>query len=302
MKHKKQTLAFSSIKILKDQGMKKTIKHKIGKALILLGMVALLIAFARPQVPARSNPAKEEGIDISMVLDLSESMLSIDFEPNRLEVARETIKSFVETRSNDRLAFIVFAGSAYTKIPLTLDHNIVQESLSEVGTHSVNEPGTAIGMSISVGVNRLKKSEASSKVLILVTDGDNNAGAINPMTAADLAAEMAIKIYTIGVGTDETIIPTSNIFGQTQYQKLEGGLNEVLLQDIADKTGGKYFRAKDKETLEHIFEDIDQLEKSSFDQNHFRKFDELAFGFIKIGLVFIMLGMFFDKYYYIQIP
>ncbi len=284
--------------------MTRTIKHRIGDVLLTIGLCVLIVAMARPpQLPSNIMPMKGEGIDIAMVLDVSGSMESVDFEPNRLEVARKTIKDFIDGRYDDRIGFIVFAGTAYTRIPLTLDHEVVRQSLLEVGTESVSEEGTAIGMAISVGVNRLKKSQAESKIMILVTDGDNNAGgAINPETASDLARELDIKIYTIGVGTDETILPY-NYFGQIRYQTVDSGLNEPLLKSIAETTDGRYYRATDGgESLDEIFKEIDDLERTDFDREEFRLYDELAFDLIKIGLGVLLLGFFFKRYYYIQIP
>jgi Ca-activated chloride channel family protein len=259
------------------------------------------VALSRPRLTNQPDTIQEKGIDIAMILDVSGSMESVDFEPNRLEVAKATIEDFVEDRPSDRLALVIFAGTAYTRIPLTLDHNIVKQSLEEITTESVIDKGTAIGMSISVGLNRLKKSDSLSKIMILVTDGENNAGAINPITASDLAKELGIKIYTIGVGTDETIFPV-DFFGQTKYQRYEGGLDEELLQDIANKTGGKYYRAKDPKAMSKIFSDINQLEKTKFHRDDFIQYKELAFNLIKIALILLLLGIFLDRYYYIQIP
>ncbi|MCL1800715.1 MAG: VWA domain-containing protein, partial [Promicromonosporaceae bacterium] len=146
------------------------------------------------------------------LLDVSGSMRSVDFTPDRLEAARKTMDDFIAERAGDRISLIIFAGSAFTRIPLTLDHNVVRESLAKVTTESVNQDGTAIGMAISVGLNRLKKSDAASRIMILVTDGDNNAGAIDPLTASGLAAELGIKIYTIGIGTDTMMLPVQ-VFG-----------------------------------------------------------------------------------------
>ena len=297
----RSAMKFSSVKLLKSKGFKKTIKHKIGKYLICLSFILLVVAMARPQLTEESAPVQQNGIDIAMVLDVSGSMESVDFKPNRLEVARKTIEDFVEERSRDRISLIIFAGTAYTRIPLTLDHNIVNESLQEISTTSVNEEGTAIGMAVSVGLNRLKKSEASSKIMILVTDGDNNAGAINPNTAAVLAKELGIKIYTIGVGTDKTIVPVQ-VFGRTKYQQYEGGLNEELLKGIAETTDGKYYRARDSEALAQIFSDINGLEKTEFDQDNFTEYKELAFILIKLALILLLMGIFLDRYYFIQIP
>ncbi len=299
--HKRGTMAFSDIRILPEQKMSAKVKMYIGRVFFALSMIAFIIALARPQVVLPQTPTDHEGIDMALLLDVSQSMESVDIEPNRLEVARNTIDNFINERHDDRLALVVFSGSAYTRIPLTLDHDILKESLQEVDTTSVGEQGTAIGMSISVGINRLKKSDAASKVMILVTDGDNNAGSINPMTAADLAQELGIKIYTIGVGTDQTVIPVQ-AFGQTTYQTYEGGLNETLLQDIAEKTNGKYFRAKDEKALEQIFDSINTLETSSFEEEAFNNYEEAGFVFIKIGLIGLLLSILFHRRLFIQIP
>jgi Ca-activated chloride channel family protein len=236
-----------------------------------------------------------------MILDVSESMRSVDFDPNRLETARKTIDDFVAQRGSDRISLIVFAGTAYTRVPLTLDHSIVRESLAQVSTESVNRDGTAIGMAISVGLNRLKKSDGLSRVIILLTDGNNNAGEIDPITAAKLAQELGIRIYTVGVGSDVIIFPV-NVFGQTQYSRYPGGFDEELLKQIADVTGGQYFRAKDPEALSQIFDIINQLEKTEFNEDNFREYDELAYPLIKAALILLMAGIFTDRYYFVQIP
>lgn len=300
-KSKKSTLKFSSVKLLKNSGMKKTIKHKIGRYLILLSLILMVVALARPQLPMKAAPVKQEGIDIALILDVSGSMQSVDFEPSRLEVARDTMENFFKERPEDRLSFVIFAGTAYTRVPLTLDHDVLSESLQKVSSESVKEDGTAIGMALSVGINRLKKSDAPSKIMILLTDGDNNAGSINPNTAAEMAKELGIKVYTIGVGTDKTIIPVE-VFGQTQYQQVEGGLNEELLKSIADTTGGQYYRAKDPKALSNIFTDINSLVKTEFTQENYKQHSELAFLFIKAALVTLLAGIFFDRYFYVKIP
>jgi len=301
IRRKKSALKFSSVKVLENGGMKKTIKHRIGKYVITFALILMIIALARPQLPEGNIPVYKKGIDIVVVLDVSGSMQSVDLEPSRLAAALETIDNFIRQRPQDRISLIIFAGTAYTKIPLTLDHNIIRESLSEVSTDSVNEDGTAIGMAVSVGLNRLKKSDAASRIMLLVTDGDNNAGAISPEAASELAKELGIKIYTIGVGTDKTIIPVK-VFGQTRYQQAEGGLNEELLQEIADTTGGQYYRARDSKTLNEIFDNINRLEKTEFEQNNFKQYTDLAFILIKIGLALLLPGIFLDRYYFVQIP
>lgn len=300
-REKKSALKFSSVKLLKSYGYKNTIKHKIGRYIILTSLILLVIAMARPQLPAKNAPVSKHGIDIAIALDVSGSMQSVDFDPNRLEVARKTIRDFVDQRPNDRISLIVFAGTAYTRVPLTLDHNVVRESLQNVSFESVNEEGTAIGMAISVGLNRLKKSDSPSKIIILVTDGANNAGSINPETASELAKEYGIKIYTIGVGSDQTLIP-SEIFGIPTYQQSDDNLDEELLNRIAEKTNGKYYRAKDPNALSQVFEDINQLEKTEFENDDFKQYIELAFSIIVIALILLVIGIFLDRYYYIRIP
>ena len=299
---KKQGLQYSSVKLLRSAGKQKTIKHKIGKILVLCGVILSLIALARPQTTEKADHILQQGVDIVMILDVSGSMQSVDFEPNRLEVARKTMDAFISERTGDRLSLVIFAGEAYTRIPLTLDHRVVRESLATAVTDSVSQDGTAIGMAISVGLNRLKKSDAASKIMVLVTDGDNNAGAIDPVTASNLAQEMGIRIYTIGIGSDTLILPVQGIFGQTQYRQYEGGFDEALLKQIAEKTGGQYYRATDARTLENIFNTINALEKSVFDDDNFREYNELAFPFMMAALALLLAGIVLDKYYFVQIP
>jgi Ca-activated chloride channel family protein len=300
-KRKSSPLKFSSIEGLGKTQSKLSYRHHMGKYLIALSMIFFVFALARPQTQDNENPMTDQGIDMVLLLDVSGSMASVDFEPNRLEVARSTIETFIKERVHDRLSLVVFGGSAYTKIPLTMDKNVLKESLDSVSIDSVNEEGTAIGMALSVGVNRLKKSEASSKVMILVTDGDNNAGSISPETASELAETFGIKIFTIGVGTDKTILPYT-IFGKTSYQQVEGGLNEELLQSIADTSGGKYFRAKDIKTLESVFDEINQLVKTDFDYKDYNNYKEWGFLMMAIGLVLLAIGIILDKYVFIRIP
>lgn len=298
---RKRGLRFSSVKLLKRAGNGKTIKHKIGKMLVVCGVLLALTALARPQTTARDEFARQQGIDIAMLLDVSGSMRSVDFTPDRLGAARKTIDDFVAERAGDRIALIVFAGTAYTRIPLTLDHNVVRESLAEVTTASVNQDGTAVGMAISVGLNRLKKSDAASRIMILVTDGDNNAGTIDPITASGLARELGIRIYTIGIGSDALILPV-DVFGQTQYRQYEGGFDEALLMRIAETTGGQYYRAMDPKALTQVFDTINQLEKTAFEDDSFREYNELAFPLIAAALVLLLAGIILDKVYFVQIP
>lgn len=298
---KRAGLKFSSVKLLKT-GKAGTFKHKIGKILVLCGMILVLVALARPQSAEQADFIQKKGIDIVVLLDVSGSMESVDFRPNRLEVAKETIDSFIRQRVSDRIGLVIFAGEAFTRMPLTLDHNVVRESLASVTTASVNQDGTAIGLAIAVGLNRLKKSEAASKIMILVTDGENNAGSIDPATAANLAQEMGIKIYTIGVGSDRMILPVRTVFGGIQYQQYEGGFNESLLKQIAETTGGRYYRAVEPKALEQIFHTIDELEKTEFEDANYKQYRELAFPLLQAALVALAAGTALDKFRFVQIP
>ena len=298
----KQKLKFSSVKLLRHADNRRTIKHFIGKIIVLSGIILAIAAMARPQTIIGTDFIQKQGIDIVMILDVSGSMQSVDFDPNRMEVARKTIDNFIVQRSNDRISLIVFAGTAYTRIPLTLDHNVVRESLAQVSTESINKDGTAIGMAISVGLNRLKKSDGLSRVIILLTDGENNTGEIDPVTASKLAEELGIRIYTIGVGSNVSIFPVRDLFGQIQYKQVHGGFDEKLLKQIADTTGGQYFRANEPKALSQIFETINRLEKTDFIDENFRIYNELAFLLIKAALIMLLIGIFFDRYYYVQIP
>ncbi|MCL2151920.1 MAG: VWA domain-containing protein [Oscillospiraceae bacterium] len=301
LSRRRRGLKFSSVKLLIGVGAGKTIKDKIGKMLIFCGIILSLAAMARPQSTENIGFISQRGVDIAVILDVSGSMQSVDFEPNRMEVARKTTDNFISQRASDRVSLIIFAGTAYTRVPLTLDHNIVRESLAQVTTESVNTDGTAIGMAISVGINRLEKSDAASRIMILLTDGDNNMGAIDPLTASKLAQDLGIRIYTIGVGSDTMVIPVQ-VFGMTQFQQYPGGFNEELLKQIAENTGGQYFRALEPKALSQIFDTINQLEKTEFNNDNFTEYIELAFPLIKTALVLLMVGIILDKFYFVQIP
>lgn len=297
IRKKQLALKFSYVKAIKKKG-KKRLRYKFGKFVVFLSIVALIIALARPRTPASVVSLPGQGIDIAIVVDTSNSMESIDFDPNRLEVAKDTILKFIDKRENDRIALVVFSAEAFTTIPLTLDHDMVKKAVKDLNVDMVEKEGTAVGMGIAVGINRLKNSDAASKVIILITDGDNNAGTIDPLTASNLAKEMDMKIYAIGVGTDDMILPDG--FGGYDYY--EGGFDEALLEEVAEITGGDYFRAQDEKALDRIFDKIDDLEKTDFDRIEYHEYNEWAFLFIKIALAIMVIGIFFDRYYYIQIP
>ncbi|MFM1876853.1 MAG: hypothetical protein RL266_2590 [Bacteroidota bacterium] len=249
----------------------------------------LVVVLARPQSTSSWQDVTTEGIDIVMALDISSSMLAEDFKPNRLEAAKKVAKNFIGNRPNDRLGLVVFAGESFTQCPLTTDHSVILNLFNDVKSGML-EDGTAIGMGLATSIKRLKDSEAISKVVILLTDGDNNAGSVAPATAAEIAKEFGIRVYTIGVGTRGTApMPFTDPFGRTRYQDIEVKINEELLTRIAEMTDGKYFRATDNESLEAVYTEIDELEKSKIDVTEYRKRKEEFLPFAIIAL--LLLGL-----------
>lgn len=294
-------IKFSNVEIVKRSGKVKTIKHKIGKWVIFLGIISLVTALARPQIVDVKENSQKMGIDIVVALDVSGSMKSVDIKPDRLEVAKEMTIEFIEKRVNDRIGFVIFSGTAFTKTPLTTDYNIIKNMIQQIEAGDVTKDGTAIGMGLAVSANRLKTSNAKSKVIVLLTDGDNNAGTVTPETAAEVTRQLGIKVYTIGIGTNETIIPRETIFG-VRYERVEGGLNEPLLQNIASLTGGEYFRAQSGESLKSIFDTIDRLEKTKIDINNIYNYTELYHFWVILGLILILLGLVLEELIFIRVP
>lgn len=255
----------------------------------LLALGAIVIVAARPQSSKSYENLTREGINIVLALDVSGSMLSQDFEPNRLESAKATAIDFIDSRPNDRIGVVVYEGESITQVPLTTDHRVVKNTLSEVRT-GLLEPGTAIGLGLSTAVNRLREAEGESHVVILLTDGVNNMGQIEPLDAAQLAELYGIRVYTIGVGTiGKARSPVGIRNGQYVFDWVEVEIDEEILHDIADLTGGKYFRATSASKLENIYAEIDQLEKTRFDvmQYHRKKEEYPLFLLLGIGLLLI---------------
>ena len=268
-----------------------------------LSVAALIIALARPQQILKEEEIKAEGIDIALVMDLSSSMLAQDFKPDRLEVSKQVAAEFVDKREFDRIGLAVFAGEAFTQCPLTTDHGVVKEFLSNLKC-GILEDGTAIGMGLATGVNRLKDGETKSKVIILLTDGVNNAGYIKPLTSAEIAQEFDIKVYTIGVGsTGEALTPVSRrsdgryIFGLARVE-----IDEELLKQIAGMTGGKYFRATSAESLKQIYNEIDQLERTEIDITSIKRYSEEFQRFAFWGMLFLVLELFLRYTFLRAIP
>ncbi|KXK37713.1 MAG: VWA domain-containing protein [Saprospiraceae bacterium] len=268
----------------------KSIRERMLPYLPVLNIAAvalMIIAMARPQLMLKEEKVKADGIDIMMAMDLSSSMLSRDFNPDRLEVSKMVAKEFVSKRNYDRIGLVVFAGEAFTQCPLTVDHNILQNFLSELQV-GMMEDGTAIGMGLATAVNRLKDSKAKSKIIILLTDGVNNAGYINPNTAAEIAKQYGVKVYTIAVGSmGEALSPVNRtIDGEYFFAMSKVEIDTELLKSISMMTGGKYFRAIDRESLENIYTEIDKLEKTEIEVNVFKRYkDEYR------GLLYWALGL-----------
>jgi Ca-activated chloride channel family protein len=242
----------------------------------VLALAAIIVAMARPQTEDISTRTKTtKGIDIVMAIDVSSSMLARDLKPNRLSALKEVAADFIRQRPNDRIGLVAYAGEAFTKTPITSDKAIVLNSLREITYGQLND-GTAIGMGLATSVNRLKESKAISKIIILLTDGVNNSGFIEPQTAADLAVEYGIKAYTIGLGTNgNALTPIAyNADGSFRYGMRQVEIEEKLLQEIADATGGKYFRATDNEKLEAIYDEINKLEKTEIEEFKYYKYEE----------------------------
>ncbi len=242
----------------------------------LLALAAIITAMARPQTEDISTRTKTtKGIDIVMAIDVSSSMLARDLKPNRLAALKEVAGDFIKERPNDRIGLVAYAGEAYTKTPITSDKAIVLSALREITYGELND-GTAIGMGLATSVNRLKESKAVSKIIILLTDGVNNSGFIEPQTAADLAIEYGIKTYTIGLGSNgNALTPIAyNADGSFRYGMSQVEIDEPLLKDIAKVTGGKYFRATDNDKLEAIYEEINKLEKTDIEEFKYFRYEE----------------------------
>ena len=258
----------------------------------LLVLALVITALARPRsVDISSHTSSTSGIDIVMAIDVSASMLARDLRPNRLAATKEVAAEFIKNRPGDRIGLVVYAGEAFTKTPITSDKGIVLGALDDVEYNNVLENGTAIGMGLATSVNRLKDSKAESKVIILLTDGMNNSGFIDPKIASELAVEFGIKTYTIGVGSNGTALSPVAILpnGDFQYGRVPVEIDEALLKEIAQVTGGKYFRATNNKKLEEIYNEIDQLEKTEIEEFKFYNYDEKYRPFLLLAGVLLML-------------
>ena len=272
-------------------------------AVLRLTAFALLVtALARPQDAEDFSRTNTEGIDIVLALDVSGSMLARDFNPDRITAAREVAGSFIADRYGDRIGIVVFAGEAFTQSPLTTDQATLQTLLSRVRS-GIIEDGTAIGLGLATGINRLRESEAKSKVIILLTDGVNNSGQITPLTAADIAAEQGIRVYTIGVGTrGEAPYPAMDMFGNMTFVKQKVDIDEKTLREIADRTGGRYFRATDERALRKIYDEINTLEKSRVEVMQSTVYHELYVVWVLAALALLACEFIVEKLLLKRIP
>jgi Ca-activated chloride channel family protein len=293
---KRAALTFSSVSFFEGiSGNWKSYIHWVSHLLLLGGLTFLILALARPQLKLTTVERNAEGIDIVMVLDMSSSMRAEDLKPNRFEAARNVAKDFVDKRISDRIGLVTFAMKSFTVVPPTLDYRLLKQLIDEVEM-GIIEDGTAIGMGIATSINRLKDSEATSKVIILLTDGQNNAGEIDPVTAADLAVTYGIKIYTIGAGTRGTApYPVQDpIFGR-RYQNIQVNIDEDMLTRVAEITGGRYYRATDSEQLSAIYDEIDMLERSKVEEIIYTDYEDQYPFYLGISIILLVGGFIIDR-------
>lgn len=285
-------------------------RSKVGGVLAFFGLLAfglLIVALARPRHGKGSSEIEASGIDIVLTLDVSGSMEAMDFElegnpANRLEVVKNVVAKFVGQRPNDKLGMVAFAGRPYLVSPLTMDHEFLSKRLGSVKMGQV-EDGTAIGSAIASSVSHLRDSTAKSRIIILLTDGVNNAGAVNPVTAAEAAKALGIKVYAIGAGTrGEAPMPARDAFGNTQMQTVKVEIDEDMLREVATSTGGQYFRATDTDSLEKIYDSINQLEKTTRKLKKYQQYDELYLWFLVPGLGLLLLELVLTQTRFRRLP
>jgi Ca-activated chloride channel family protein len=293
------SLKISSISnFVKWKNRGKVVFHKLNQVVLLLSILCFILALARPQRADSLVKRTLQGLDIVLVLDVSDSMLIEDMKPlNRLESAKETISNFVKQRMSDRIGIVIFAGEAFTLVPPTLDYQLILDRVSQITTAASAriKDGTAIGVGMASGAARLKDSQAQSRVMIFMTDGENNSGTIDPETGLEVAKGYGIKIYTIGIGrSGPTKIPvySQDLFGNKvkRYQPFESTVNDDLLKQMADVTGGKYFRASKEDSLSGVFNEINKLETTKIEDNKYVRYEEFFPKFLLVGLLLFILS------------
>ena len=292
-RQRSSSIQVSNFNSLKNYfGNQGKLKISIINVLFIISITLLIIGLARPRISLVDENITVEVIDIILVLDTSSSMLAEDFKPNRLEAVKDAAQKFIANRNGDRIGLLVFGKETFIQCPLTIDYSVLNSLLNEVTVMEPKYDGTAIGVAIASGVNRLRNSDSESKVIILLSDGSNNAGSIDPISAAKIAKEYGIKVYTIGAGTNQSItqIPGRGF--------VRNEIDEETLIGIADVTNAKYFRAIDKASLSGIYSEIDKLEKSEISVSYFSSFKEVYIWFILLGFVFIILSELLRTYYF----
>jgi Ca-activated chloride channel family protein len=302
-------ISYSDLRLIKlgveKSGISKFLNRKnILNILRILLLISAILALCRPQAQNKIQEVLSPGYDIMLCIDTSTSMLAEDFKPNnRFFVAREVAKDFIKNRPYDRIGLVVFAGIAYIQCPLTVDHGALLEFLSKVEIGITNIDGTAIGTAIVVAASRFKDLKAKEKIIIIMTDGRNNAGEVDPLTAANLAKSVGVKIYTIGVGTiGEALYPINDsIFGK-RYIKMQEDLDEPTLKKIAEITGGQYFRATNEKNLKEIYKTIDKLEKTEVKIKEYNEYKELYLYFLVPALILLVLEILIGSFFWIKLP
>ena len=297
LRHKKQeaSLSFSDLKgfVKLPKTWKAYLRHMLF-ALKMAALALLIVALARPQSSSTNSTSNIEGIDIVMAMDVSGSMLARDLKPDPLTAAKNVASDFVKGRPGDRMGLVIFSGETFTQVPLTTDHGVMLNMLAEMKNGLIDD-GTAIGDGLATAISRLKDSEAISKVVILLTDGMNNAGSVDPYTAAEIAKLYGIRVYTIGVGSYGTApYPVQTPFG-TQIQQMKVEIDEKLLSSVAGMTGGKYFRATSSQKLDEIYEEIDKLERSKIEVTEFRRLHEEFYPLVAWALALLLLEFLLRK-------
>lgn len=305
---KSPAFLYSSVRLLDGlAGVRRSRTGQLLLAMRWLGLAALIAALAQPQLTSSETTIEASGVDIVVALDLSGSMRAEDFQlkgerVNRLTMAKSVLQTFIHNRPNDRIGLVAFATEAYTAAPLTLDHDFLDQNLERLELGAIQEQSTAIGSALSTAINRLRDVDSKSKIIVLMTDGQNNAGHIEPLVAADAATALDMKVYTIGVGTHgEAPVPTY-IMGQKVYRRQRVDIDEETLQAIADKTGGRYYRADNADRFRSIYEEIDELETTEAVVQKFTEYEELFPWFIGTGLGLLLLELLLQHTVWRRLP
>jgi len=292
-RHHEATIRYFSVRGLRFLGTaRQSWKPRLLIGLRLGALLLLILALARPQQGETVREFSTQGIDIMLVLDISSSMRAVDFQPNRLEAAKTVARKFIEGRQSDRIGLVIFAAESFLQCPLTIDYDVLKQLLNQVDIIEEKYDGTAIGMAIANGVNRLRESQARSKIMILLSDGRNNAGELDPETAADMAKAYGVKIYTIGAGKlGQAPYPVQLSNGQIQYRLIDVKIDEDVLRGIAESTGGRYFRATDETHLASIYEEISKMEKTEVKVKEYINYHDLYPIFLVPGFLLLVFSV-----------